>query len=116
MTCVAERPSIHSYTEFWPHYLRQHSSPRTRFAHYTGTTLALGAGILFAVTGHWGWLIAMPLVGYGCAWLGHGLMERNWPATFTYPLWSLVSDVRMFFLAVTGRLESHLRAASDNST
>ena len=113
---MAERRSIPSYAEFWPYYLREHSSPRTRVAHYAGTSLALGAAILFAVTGQWGWLIAMPIAGYGCAWVGHGLIERNWPATFTYPLWSLVSDVRMFFLAVSGRLKPHLRAANADGT
>lgn len=109
---MAEGRSIHSYSEFWLHYLREHSNPRTRAAHYAGTSLAIGAVILFAVTGHWGWLMAMPFAGYGCAWVGHGLVERNWPATFTYPLWSLVSDVRMFFLAVSGQLGPHLRAAN----
>ena len=112
VTCVAERRPIHSYAEFWTYYLREHSSPRTRLAHYAGTSLALFAAILFAVTGHWTWLIAMPLFGYGCAWVGHGLIERNWPATFAYPWWSLVSDLRMFLLAVSGRLGPHLRAAS----
>jgi hypothetical protein len=103
---------INSYTQFWQYYLREHSSRRTRVAHYTGTSLAIGAATLFGVTGQWRWLLAMPLVGYGCAWVGHGLIERNWPATFTYPLWSLVSDVRMFCLAATGRLGPHLRAAT----
>ena len=112
MICVAEASTIHNYSEFWLHYLREHSSPCTRLAHYVGTSLASGAGMLFAVTGHWAWLIAMPLLGYGCAWVGHGLIERNWPATFSNPLWSLVSDFRMFFLAVTGRLGPHLRAAN----
>ena len=113
---MAEPRTIHSYAEFWLHYLREHSSRRTRLAHYAGTSLALGAAMVFAFTGHWAWLLAMPVLGYGCAWVGHGLIERNWPATFTYPLWSLVSDVRMFCLAVAGRLEPHLRAANADGT
>ena len=113
MICVAERCRHTSYADFWPHYLREHSNRRTRLAHYTGTSLAIGAAILFAITSHWAWLLIMPVVAYGFAWISHAVIERNSPATFTYPLWSLVSDLRMLFLAVTGRLEPHLRAAND---
>jgi hypothetical protein len=111
---VAEPRTIHSYAEFWLHYLREHSSRRTRLAHYAGTSLALGAAIVFAFTGDWVWLLAMPVLGYGCAWVGHGLIEHNTPATFTYPMWSLLSDLRMFFLAIAGRLEPHLCAANED--
>ena len=45
----------------------------------------------------------MPLVGYGFAWVGHFFFEKNRPATFQYPLWSLMGDWRMFFETVTGK-------------
>lgn len=78
--------------------------------HYVGTALtfaALAASLLL----NWWWLLAIPLAGYGFAWGAHFGVKRNRPATFTYPLWSLASDYRMFFLWLSGRLGPHLKAA-----
>lgn len=107
---MAER-TLKSFAEFWPYYLREHASPRTRTLHYVGTALVIAAFVALLVTGNKWWALAMPFAGYVFAWFAHFFVEKNRPATFTYPLWSLVSDFKMFFLAVTGRLGPHLRAA-----
>jgi hypothetical protein len=100
-----------SFEEFWPFYLREHSKPRTRMLHYIGTSNVVGIAIVALVTGLWLWLLAIPVAGYGFAWLAHFRVERNRPATFTYPLWSLAADFKMWWLWLTGKLQPELDKA-----
>lgn len=94
---------IGSFEEFWPYYLTQHRHPVSRGLHLAGTLLALIC-LALALTASPLWGLAAPLCGYGLAWLGHFAFERNRPATFRYPLWSLRADWRMFRRMLTGRL------------
>ncbi len=100
-----------TFAEFWPFYLREHSRPRTRALHYVGTSLVVAIAIFAIVTGRWWWLVGMPVAGYFFAWLAHFTVEKNRPATFTYPLWSLAADFRMWWLWLTGRLGPELERA-----
>jgi hypothetical protein len=100
-----------SFRDFWPHYLREHAKPKTRAMHYAGTTLVVLVAIAALLTGNWWILLAMPLAGYGFAWASHAAIERNRPATFTYPTWSLMADFKMWWLWLTGRLKPELDAA-----
>jgi hypothetical protein len=99
---------IGSYQEFFPFYLREHSKKLTRGLHYTGTSLALVLLGWSIITQTW-WTIPLYFViGYGFAWYAHFFIEHNRPATFTYPLWSLIGDHHMFGLFVSGGLKKRL--------
>ncbi|HEX8571933.1 MAG TPA: DUF962 domain-containing protein [Allosphingosinicella sp.] len=100
-----------SFSDFWIYYLREHSQPATRSLHYAGTGLVLALLAAAAAAAEWKLLLIVPIAGYGFAWLSHAAVEHNRPATFTYPLWSLAADFRMFFLWLTGRLGEELARA-----
>jgi hypothetical protein len=103
-----DQPRYASYEAFWPFYVSQHRNPMNRRLHFVGTTLALAslcAGVLASPR----WALLAPFAGYGFAWVGHFAFERNRPATFRYPLWSLRADFRMFRLVLTGRMDGEVK-------
>jgi hypothetical protein len=104
-------PRLASYEEFWPYYVSEHSLLMTRRLHFVGTTLVLAAALAAALVSPW-WLLAAPVAGYGFAWVGHFFFERNRPATFTYPLWSLRGDFRMYRFMLLGRMGPELERAA----
>eukprot|EP00919_Chromeraceae_sp_WS-2016_P039437 GHVR01094048.1.p1 GENE.GHVR01094048.1~~GHVR01094048.1.p1 ORF type:complete len:115 (+),score=0.15 GHVR01094048.1:53-397(+) len=108
--------TITTYADFWPYYLREHAQPSTRAWHYVGTAAALIVLVTVIVTGQWVFLPLAFVSGYFFAWMSHGLIEKNKPATFTYPLWSLYSDFKMLFCFLTGRMSGELAKAGGSSS
>ncbi|WP_413288116.1 Mpo1-like protein [Bdellovibrio sp. HCB337] len=94
-----------SFAEFWPFYLKEHSNPTNRRLHFVGTLLVHLILIYSLATQQWMLLTALPILGYGFAWVGHFIIEKNRPATFTHPLWSLAGDFKMFYLMLFGKLK-----------
>lgn len=96
------------FAEFWPQYLAAHRDPRTRAAHYIGTTLAVLCLALAAALQAWPWLVAAPVAGYGFAFVSHFVFEHNNPKTFEHPWWSLCADFVMLGRFLSGRLAPEL--------
>ncbi|GGE85996.1 MULTISPECIES: DUF962 domain-containing protein [Shewanella] len=92
-----------SFAEFYPFYLSQHSDPVCRGLHYLGSTLVLLILLFSLLSGQFVWLLALPVVGYGFAWMGHFGFEHNKPATFQYPVYSLMADWVMLAQFVSGK-------------
>lgn len=93
---------VTNFDDFWQLYLSHHQIPVNQYLHAIGTVGGI-ACLVLAASVTWKWaLVALP-VGYGCAWLGHFLIEGNSPLTFQYPLWSLIADYRLVGYLLTGR-------------
>ena len=109
---AAKSERLATYAEFWPHYLREHSKPVTRAWHYFGTSMAIACIVAAIVSANAWWLLAAAVCGYGPAWIGHLFVEKNRPATFQYPFWSLFSDFRMYAAWLNGRIGRELERAN----
>ena len=100
-----ETPSqrYQSFADFYPYYLREHRDPTCRRLHVVGSALVLVC-LAAAIALREPWLlIGLPVIGYGFAWVGHYVFEKNRPATFTYPLYSLMGDWMMFAEVISGK-------------
>ena len=95
---------IKNYNDFWDYYVQEHSKPLTRALHFAGTSLGIVLLVWFVATGRWYFFPLFLVVGYGFAWFAHFVIEKNRPATFQYPLWSFISDFKMMWYMITGRM------------
>lgn len=92
------------FSEFYPYYLGEHANRTCRRLHFVGSTLVLVVLAVALLSGQWRWLWLAPLAGYGFAWVGHYVFEKNRPATFKHPLYSLWGDWVMYGQILRGRI------------
>ena len=94
-----------TFAEFYPFYLSEHSDSNCRRLHFVGSLLVLVVLGYILATQKWALLLLLPVIGYGFAWIGHFVFEKNRPATFTYPLFSFMGDWVMFKDMLTGKVK-----------
>jgi hypothetical protein len=104
---MAER-EFKTFEEFWPYYVGEHKEKSTRLLHFVGTTAAMSC-VAGAIVFRKKWLLAVaPIAGYGPAWISHFFIEKNKPATFKYPAWSLRADFVMWWKTVKGEMQAEV--------
>jgi hypothetical protein len=103
-TTTVDLKSIKTFAEFYPLYLKEHSNRTCRRLHFVGSTLSLVCLAMLVITGQPGYLLAGLLCGYGFAWIGHFVFEKNKPASFKRPLYSFMGDWVMYRDIWTGRV------------
>ena len=94
-----------SFSEFYPFYLSQHQNKHCRRLHFIGSLLVIALLVFSLFNGQYFLLALIPIIGYGFAWIGHFFFEKNKPATFTYPFYSLIGDWVMFKEMLTGQIK-----------
>ena len=88
--------AFHSFAEFYPFYLTEHSNRTCRRLHFAGSTLSLACLALAIWLRNPLWIVAALVCGYGFAWVGHFGFEKNKPASFKRPLYSFMGDWAMY--------------------
>lgn len=97
---------FNTFKDFYPYYLSEHQNLTSRRLHFIGTALVILILTHILLTGNWSRFWMIPLVGYGFAWAGHFFFEKNRPATFKHPIYSLMGDFKMFWDIITGKLKA----------
>ena len=105
-----------NFEEFWPFYVSQHKNKTSRQLHFVGTTIAMGC--VAAAPFYPPALLAAPVAGYGMAWIGHFVFEKNKPASWLGPkqlVWSLRGDLRMWRKMIEGTMDNEVEALGDHA-
>lgn len=101
---MTDNERFNTFADFYPFYLSEHANRASRRLHFAGSSIALLMLVAALFTRMW-WLVPAALIqGYAFAWIGHFFFEHNKPATFKYPLFSLMGDWRLWWEIVTGRI------------
>jgi hypothetical protein len=99
---------IDNYAEFWDFYVSEHREPLNRTLHFIGTAGAILLLVFFISRGVWFYFPLCLIIGYGFSWVGHFFVEKNKPASFQYPLWSFISDYKMLWFMMSGKMNSEV--------
>lgn len=101
---MSQQQTFRNFADFYPYYLEEHSDVNCRRLHFVGSLLVILVTLYAIATAKFLYLLLLPVIGYGFAWVGHYGFEKNRPATFKHPLYSLMGDWVMFRDMLVGRI------------
>lgn len=101
---MATIKSFTRFADFYPYYLSEHGNSTCRRLHFIGTSLVIFIAAFAVGSARWQLLWAVPIAGYAFAWVGHFFFEKNRPATFKYPFYSLLGDFVMYRDMLVGKV------------
>ena len=96
---------FNSFSDFYKFYLSEHSKAGTKLFHFIGTALVILSLLLYIYSYDPLYLYLAPITGYSFAWFSHFFIEKNTPATFKHPIYSIKADFVMFFDILTGKIK-----------
>jgi hypothetical protein len=99
---------INSFEDFWPYYVCAHSHPVNQWLHFIATVSLVPLIVIALLYNPWIALL-IPIFAYSLAWYGHYFVEKNKPATFGHPFWSLLADYRMIQMMCRGQMEAEVQ-------
>jgi hypothetical protein len=98
------QPQNVCFADFYQQYLLLHQNKTCRRLHLLGMVVAL---VIFAAalfTSYWMYSFFAPVLVYPFAWTGHLVFEKNQPATWTNPWYSVLADLRMTWDVMRGKI------------
>ncbi|KAL4433320.1 hypothetical protein ABPG74_017424 [Tetrahymena malaccensis] len=102
---IKQEKVFKNFQEFYPFYLSEHSNITNRRLHYIGTTLSILLQLIIIFLGHYQFIPFVFLSGYIFPWIGHFFFEKNKPASFKYPVLSLMGDIKMWYQMSTNQIK-----------
>lgn len=94
-----------NFRDFYPFYLSEHQNVVCRRLHFVGTSLVIGIVLASIINNSYSWIWLALVAGYGFAWIGHFVFEKNRPATFKYPFYSFIGDWVMYKDILIGNIK-----------
>jgi hypothetical protein len=96
--------AVHSFEDFWPHYVRLHTKRSTHVLHAIASTVCLTLLVAAALFRQPILAVLAPLADFAIAQTSHRLFEENRTTPWKNQIWHTRAELRMLGLVLRGRM------------